>query len=334
MWRRATSWFDANTAHVSAEFIPEPGGAPVPAYGGYLRIWLAEGFLAKAASWGNKHFPVLHGGAALTFLGGGTPFTTFARPPGTLTAPGARLDFPLTPLLPFGGGVVEVEASLYKASTTGPLVTALQIVGELDVLLAPPLSLAATVAGKVGDGVDAVLGTDQPVLGVHWSMVSPGGGGNVLRPGSLAVIGKPRGELGGTLSIQPNLGLCLDDGRGPRQLADVDYLVLRIECRAERDDWKFPELDELIRQAAQAAVNGWDEPFDDARRAAISRAWTTPDLTHADRKRVAKLVAEEIDAVGKLRAAPGQTFEAIAAERLPARDAPELANLTLRDLLG
>jgi len=154
MWKRATSWFDANAQHVTAEFIPDSGGSPVPAYGGYLRIWLAEGFLAKAATWGNKHFPVLHGGAARTFLGGTTPFTTFARPRGTLTTPGAQLDFQLTPLLPFNGGVVEVEASLYQASTAGPLVTALQIVGSFDTLLAPPLSIAATIAGKVADGVD------------------------------------------------------------------------------------------------------------------------------------------------------------------------------------
>ena len=202
MWKRATSWFDANAQHVTAEFIPDPGGSPGPAYEGYLRIWLAEGFLAKAATWGNKHFPVLHGGAALTFLGGTIPFTTFARPPGSWTIPGAQLDFPLTPLLPFNGGVVEVEAALYQASTTGPLVTALQIVGNFDALLAPPLSIAATIAGKVADGVDSVLGTDQPVLGVHWAMVAPGGGGNVLRPGSLVVITKPRDALGGSLSIE------------------------------------------------------------------------------------------------------------------------------------
>ncbi len=336
MWKRATSWFDANAQHVTAEFIPDSGGSPVPAYGGYLRIWLAEGFLAKAATWGNKHFPVLHGGAALTFLGGTTPFTTFARPRGTLTTPGAQLDFQLPPLLPFNGGVVEVEASLYQASTAGPLVTALQIVGSFDTLLAPPLSIAATIAGKVADGVDTVLGTDQPVLGVHWAMVAPGGGGNALRPGSLVVINKPRDALSGSLSIEKNLGLCLDDGRGPRQLSGLDYLVLRIDCRPDRDDWRFPELDELIREAGRAAIKGYAEMFRDCRTEAITRAWNSPDLTPDDRIRVATLVAEQIDASSKLGAVPGpdQSLEAVAAERLPAPDAPELRNLTLRDLLG
>lgn len=336
MWKRATSWFDANAARVTAEFIPDPGEPAVPAYQGYLRIWLAEAFLAKAASWGNKHFPVLHGGAALTFLGGTTPFTTFARPPGALTAPGAQLDFPITPLLPFNGGVVEIEASLYQASVVGPLVTALQILGSFDALLAPPLSIATTIAGKVADGVDNVLGTDQPVLGVHWAMVAPGGGGNVLRPGSLVVVSRPRDLLGGSLSIQPRLGLCLDEGRGPRQLSGVDYLVLRIECRSDRDDWRFPELDELIREAGRAAIKGYPDVFRDCRTEAVTRAWNSPDLTPGDRIRVATLVAEQIDAIGKLGAVPGpgQSLGVIAHERLPAADAPELRNLTLRDLLG
>jgi len=336
MWARATGWFDSNAQRVTREFIADPGGSEVAPYSGYLRIFLAEGFLAKAATWGNKHFPVLHGGAALSFLGGATPFTTFAQPQGTLTAPGAQLDFPLTPLLPFNGGVVEVEASLYQASTTGPLVTALQIVGGFDSLLAPPLSLAATIAGKVADGVDAVLGTEQPVLSVHWTMVAPGGSGNVLRPGSLVVISKPRDALGGSLSIGDNLGLCVDDGRGPRQLTGVDYLVVRIECRAERDDWRFPELDKLIQEAGRAAINGYAEMFEDCRAEAITRAWNSPDLTPNDRVRVAKLVAEQIDATRKLGVVPGPdlSIEAAAAERLPAPDAPELRGLTLRDLLG
>jgi hypothetical protein len=334
MWKRATSWFDSNTDHVTAEFIEQPGGSAVAAYGGYLRIWLAEGFLARAATWGNRHFPVLHGGAALSFAGGMTPFTKFAQSPGPLTAPGARLDFALTPLLPFDGGIVEVEASLYQASTVGPLVTALQIVGGLDTLLAPPLSIAATIAGKVADGLDTVLGTDQPMLAVHFAMVAPGGGENVLRPGSLAVIARPRAELPGSLSIQPNLGLCLDDGRGPKQLTGVDYLVLRIECRTERDDWRFPELDALIRAAGEAAIKGYTEMFRDRRTEAITRAWNSPDLTPIDRYRVATLVAEQIDATRKLGVAPGQPLAAIARTQLPLADAPELRGLKLQDLIG
>lgn len=337
MWDRVTRWFSANAEHVTVEFITVPGAEPVSADGGYLRIWLAEGFLARARTWGNKHFAVLHGGAALTFLGGTTPFTTFARPPGSWEIPGAQLDFPLTPLLPFTGGVVEVEAALYQATETGPLFTAVQLMSSLSTLLAPPLSVAASVAGKVADGLDSVLGTDQPALGVHWAMIAPGGNGNLLQPGSLVVINRPRDTLRGRLSMEAS-GLCLDDGDGggPRQLTGADYLVIRVECRAERDDWRFPELDELMRLAGKAYLRGRTDDFQDLRTEAVTRAWTSPDLTPADRVRVAKLVAGEIDKVRDMGAVPGpeETIETIAPDRLPAPDAPELDGLTLRDLLA
>jgi len=238
-------------------------------------------------------------------------------------------------LLPFNGGVVEVEAALYRASVAGPLATALQIVGSLGDLLGPPLSVAAVVAGKVADGLDKVLAADQPVLGVHWAMVAPGGGGNVLRPGSLAVVNRPRHQLPGALSIHHGR-LCVDAGQGPTQLTSADYLVLRIECRTERPDWRLPELDELIRAAGSAYLNGYIEDFEDRRKGAIVRAWNSPDLIPADRVRVAKLVASEIDAVRELHAVPGpeQSLDAIAPLNLPAPDAPELKDLTLAALLA
>src|SRR5581483_430914 len=101
---------------------------------------------------------------------------------------------------------------------------------------------------------------DQPVLGLHWTMVSPGGGGHALQPGHLVVINVPQTSLGGTLSIVDGR-LHLDSGRGPVQLTGADYLVIRVECRSERDDWRFPELDALIRQAGSAAIEGNEAGF-------------------------------------------------------------------------
>ena len=107
LWDRVTGWFNSNAQHVTVEFIPYPGGSPINAYQGYLRLWLAEGFLAKAATWGNKHFPVLHGGAALSYLGLGV------QPPmaswGTLIAEGVGQINPVRIywwLILFPGGIL------------------------------------------------------------------------------------------------------------------------------------------------------------------------------------------------------------------------------------
>src|SRR5262245_22096154 len=110
-WQRVASWFEAEAEHVTVEFIDEPGPSPILPYGGYLRVFLSEGFLAKAAEWGGNQFPALHGGVSLDFLGAKPVFSTFSRPPEKWKVPGAQLDFPVCPLLPFQGGVVEVEAA-------------------------------------------------------------------------------------------------------------------------------------------------------------------------------------------------------------------------------
>ncbi len=231
---------------------------------------------------------------------------------------------------------MEVEAALYKASVTGPLGAAAELVGSLATLLGPPLAAAAGIAERISTGLDTVLAAtgDTPVLGVHWAMTSAGTGGRPLRSGHLAVVGAPPGKLPGELSIR--------DGRlhaggpaGPRLVVGADYLVLRVQCLTERDDWRFPELDELVRQAGTAYLEGQQDTYRARRTEAVVRAWNSADLIPADRRRVAKLVADEIDTVTQLGAVPGpaRSLAMIAPGRLPAAGAPELADLRLADLL-
>ncbi len=337
MWQRVKGWFDANASHVTVAFIPEPASVPLAAYQGYLRLFLAEGFLSSATAWGDRHFPALHGGASLRFLGAEpTPFTTLTRPPGSWTVRGAQFDFPITPLVPFNGGTVEVEAALYQASVAGPLATAVGLIGNLASLMGPPLNVAAGIADKISDGLDDVLQStgSQPVLGVHWTMVAPGGGGHQLQPGHLVVANAPQQQLG-PLSIRDGR-LVADSGGGKDLLTGTDYLVIRVECREERDDWRFPDLDELVRAAEVAATEGHEDTFKARRTEAIARAWNSTDLTPNDRKRVAKLIAEETDDAKQLGAAPRPERELhdIIAQQLLPPDAPELKGLRLNDLLN
>jgi hypothetical protein len=337
MWRRVAGWFVQNAEHVTVRFLPEDDAAPVQPYAGYLRLWLTEGFLRRQRSWGTDRFPVLHGGAALAFLGAQpTAFTTFARPPESWSSPGARLDFPITPLLPFNGGTVEVEAALYEARVDGPLATAVDLIAGLASLMGPPLATAAAIAGKIGDGLDAVVAGsgEQPALALHATMVAPGGGGTVLRPGHLIVLSAPEAELRGTPVIRGGR-LHLRRG-GTDTLPDVDHLVVRVECRTERDDWRFPELDALVRAAGEALIRNHRDTYEDLRTNAIARAWTSADLTVGDRRRVALLVANELDAVGKLGIVPGpdRALHEVATTDLPHPDDPRLQGLTLDGLLA
>jgi len=338
MWKRVASWFAENSEHVTVRFVADDNAQPVRPYAGYLRLWLAEGFLRRQRSWGADRFPVLHGGASLTFLGSQrSTFTTFGRPPEAWSVPGAQLDFPITALLPFNGGTVEIEAALYEARTDGPLRTAIDLVSGLASLMGPPLATAATIADKLSDGLDTIVSGSgaQPVLALHATMVAPGGGGTALRPGHLVVLATPESELAGTPVVRDGR-LRLRTDTAESAPTGLDYLVVRIECRTERDDWRFPELDAAIRAAGEAFIRGHADAYLDLRTDAISRAWTSPDLTASDRRRVALLVAEEMDALKGLGIVPGveRGLHEAAAERLPHADDPRLAGLTLDQLLG
>ena len=338
LWQTVQGWFSQQAQHVTVTFLPDDGAEPVVPNAGYTRLWLSEGFLAQQRTWGANQFPALHGGVRLSFAGSPpSPFSTFTRPPQEWAVPGAQLDFPLTTLLPFTGGTVEMQAALYRASNGGPLGTAIQLVTGLGSLLGPPLATAAAIAGKLSDALDGVLAGagEQPVLGVHWTVIAPGGGGQVLRPGHLVVLNRPAAELDGS-PIMDGGRLHLATRRGPALPTGVDYLVLRVECRTERDDWRLPELDELIRAAGEAFIRGHQDTYADRRAEALVRAWNNTDLVAADRKRVALLVKEELDGLAELGAVPGpdRTLDVAARQRLPALDDDRLSGLTLTGLLA
>ena len=338
LWHRVRGWVEANTKHVTLKFFPDPDGDAIEPYNGYVRVWLSEGFLAQQKTWGNKHFPALHGGVSLTFVGNQqAAFTYFDRPPEAWTTAGAQLDFPITPLVPFNGGTVEIEAALYQVSVEGPLATAVSLVGGFASLMGPPLASAAAIADKVSSGLDSLFAAtgSQPVLALHYTMIAAGGGGNVLRPGYLAVIGTPEHQLGGPLSFKAGR-LQIDKGAGPQLVTGEDYLVIKVECRRERDDWRLPELDGLIRAAGESFIKGWRDAFSGQRTEAIARAWNSTDLAPGDRKRVALLVQQEIDGAKVLGAVPGddRKLEDIAPARLVAAADPVLEDLSLAKLLA
>jgi len=351
LWGTVKSWFVERTEQVTVRFLPdradgrgsgdenEPAtlSAPIAPNAGYFRLYVAEGFLASRKSWTAQHYPALHGGVVLSFGGADrATFTTLARPPENWTVPGAQMDFPITPLLPFTGGTVELEGALYQATVDGPLGTAVGLVSSLAGLMGPPLANAAALAGRLSEGLDTVVKAagNQPVLGVHWTLVAPGGGGRVLRPGSLVLLNQPEKTLPGTPVIADGR-LRLRTGTGLELPEGVDYLVLRVEGRTERDDWRQPELDAVIRAAGEALIRGQEETYRERRTEALARAWNNTDLVAPDRKRVALMVRQELDDLRQFGAVPAEDrpFEVRAATGLPAADDVRLTDLTLESLL-
>jgi hypothetical protein len=122
--------------------------------------------------------------------------------------------------------------------------------------------------------------------------------------------------------------------RNGERLTGYDYMVLRVEGRRTRPDWRTPDLDRAISEAAYAKGLGRSHEYERLRADALSRIYFSADLTPPQRKQVAKAVMEEFDEAAPGAAAAGDlTVAAIVARRgLPSRQ--EIEHLTFQELLS
>ena len=122
-----------------------------------------------------------------------------------------------------------------------------------------------------------------PLLPYHGGVIEIDAG-TVVRSGCSTILAAPQNRLQATPLIRDGR-LVLAAAAGPRQPTGTDHLVLRVECRTQRDDWNFPYLDMLIAASAEAYLTGQQARFDSLRTEAILRAYNSPDLVPIDRGR-------------------------------------------------
>ena len=247
LWDRIKGWFDSNTQRLTREFL-EDGGGDIRPHEDYVRLWLADMFLAKDRQWFSAHYPAVTASVRLTYAGAtDQEFTRLVQPPEDVRGPGAFSNFALTPLLPYRGGQVEIEGGLTALKGDNSLVAALGILQDLSALVGPPLTEALGIAGKVASGVDALIdATGGPVvLGTHEGYNSAGGGGQVLRSGYLVCVDAPDGSF-----KRAEMGVTargLEAAGSP--VEGHNCMVFRVERREHRDDWRFPAIDQLLVSA-------------------------------------------------------------------------------------
>lgn len=333
LWQRIRRKFDAEAGHLHRVFFPQEDGPAMVPDDSYLRVWLSELFLAKDVAWGAERTPAVQASVRMRY-GGLSPrtFATLVQPP-VASGRGVFEDFQLTELMPYRGQSVELEAGLYAIVAKHNLGTAIDIVTSFASLVVPPVSAVLAVIDKVAEGIEKVIEANaaDPMLCLLGTLAAPGGGlSNELRPGWLAVVRATEAEL-------PRAELHVRDGRLCRngaRLTGFDYLVLRIEGRRERDDWRTPDLDRVISEAAYAKDLGRAEEYHRLLSDALCQIWLSADLTPPQRRQVAAAVKEELGATEPGAVAAGElTVEAIVARRgLPSRQ--EVQHITLRDLLA
>lgn len=286
-WPGAAEWIPA------ARVSPPPQPAP-PAFAAdrtYLRLWLSAARLSHSRKWFTEWHPAVHAAIARRYGQNKMEEQVVVLHPGAIpgfdgtAGTAVTLEKELTPLLPFPGGTVTLNAGLVAVKGDNSLRTLIDVIGGFGGLLTAAAATATGVATQVVDGFERLLklGGDIGTLAYDGTLALPGGGApRVLEPGYLAVLD----EAPAPDSLWVREGELVSwPSQGPSARPECSYLLLRLESRTDRDDWLH--LDEIERPylAARASADGV------TRRAhyqqAIIAARTSPDLHEADRCRVA-----------------------------------------------
>jgi hypothetical protein len=334
-WRRLRSPFYKPPGQAQAVAIPEEGAARLLADKSYFRVSLRKVSLAADRSWGTDRVPAVSVSVRVLFskpnrLVTGRPsaemqtFAILVRPSAT-SGSGVYEDYRITDWLPYQGQSIEIEAALYAVLGKNKLVTAIDVISDFASLVTPPVSAALTIADKVATGIEKVVKANgtTPKLHAHKG---------VTAPGWIAVVNAPEDEAPRSeLRIDKDERLLLNG----RQLSGHDYLVLRVESCRERDDWRAPDLNQVIAAALYARdVEGDDARYRRLREEALGKVYLSTDFTSVQAKKAAVAVMEKLDDVeaGAVDTGGATLAEIVARRGLPSDS--QVESITLDELIA
>lgn len=296
----------------------------------YFRLWLSEMCLAKELEWFKSWYPVVHSIINFQF---GNKVINLPYIAGSLNLKDVnssnldrviQLNHPMTTLMPFNGGVVELTAGILAMEGRDYLNQFIKVMGDFaNILVVPQLSAALNVAGPIANGVEELLGVSNGKLhlGLHQSFVGKEGGvANNLKAGYIAAILAEEKDLDAkklwVVDDRLRYGTSADNSE---PLAGRTYMLFRIENREERDDLDgITTIRGPFNEAISALVNGEEERAKTLLRAAIAAAVTSPDLTRADRRRVAQALKDEYDEMQEVTAPTPKAVKELGKKVTPA----------------
>jgi hypothetical protein len=281
----------------------------------YFRLWLSEMYLKNDTEWFQKWYPAAHSLIGFQF---GSQSVEIPHIAGSLNLKDfkannlekvLRLNYPMTTLMPFNGGVVELTAGLLAMKGENMLNSFIKVMGDFaNLLVVPQLSSALAIAGPVASGIQTLLGGAEDgrlELGMHQAYTGAGGGGsNDFKSGYMLVIaGEETQDPADKSKLMRNkfwvLGDQLrygDNAAGSVPLQGFTYMLFRIEGRTERDDWaNLSSLAGPFNDAVKALSEGDQQKAESLLRTAIVTALQSADLTRADRTRVVKAMRDAYD---------------------------------------
>ncbi len=265
-------------------------------------------YLASDRQWFTTWHPAVH---SLVRLQYGTKAVELPHIAGPLQLDGVneqnlakvvQLNHEMTGLLPYNGGSIEIVAGLLAIQGDNALPRLIGVLSSFGGMLqVPQLSAGLAIAGPLATGIQGLLtgGSGELALGLHQTFTqSEGGGANEPVPGYFAVLLATGAALSpDALSVDSDRLRIGTNGTAPTPLSGIPYMLFRLDRLTERADWEgLQELVEPFDQATNALLV--DQAPD--RAEALARLGTalvlrSPDLTRADRVRVARKLKERYD---------------------------------------
>jgi hypothetical protein len=289
-------------AHVDTRLPGDAVDPPLLANVHYFRLWLADLFFEEDRGRFPAAQPVVYSVTELLFGDRRETLGHVAAPGATfdLAPAGGRrravLSHPLTALLPFNGGAIELDAGLLWSRHTPASGGFLKTLGDLSGLLLKPevskvLNVAAVLAGSFVDFVDATEASPRLRFRQTLGDGAPAGS---LTPGYFVLLGAPCDAVSpaqlwvrqGRLQVGSSAGDAVP-------LTTCPYLLFRLEARVVRDDWdSLSRIADPYRRAVECVTKTAYEIDVERRRSLLEES-----RRRAEEARFAALHAKELTAL-------------------------------------
>jgi len=299
----------AEIAHTNV--TTEGGGTaadePLTAGDHYFRLWLVEMFLANDREWFTSWHPAVHAAISFQFGDREELITRVAGSSLLKDLSTENLDrvvgmnYTMTPLMPFNGGVVELSAGLLAIAGKNDIKGFLKVLGDFsNLLMVPQLSTALAIATPLANGLSELVGaTDNKLmLGLHQTWTAGAAGAAPLRAGYFTVILADEAVIENKKLWVHNGRLLYGESVGTaKPLRGYNYMLFRLERRDERDDWdSLTTIQEPYNKAIEMLRVGNTDQADAYIRAAKAAAFLSQELTrNVDQRRVVLQIQKRYD---------------------------------------
>jgi hypothetical protein len=270
---------ESGQTDVSSDYIPIEAGRH------YVRLWLANVYLAKQVQYFQSWYPAVHAVVRFEFQGQPVDFPTVAdasKAGLTQEASGDVIarNFVLTPLIPFNGGTVSLDAGLIAVQGANHLKSFISTLSSFsDLLAVPQFSSALNIAAPLATGLQALLNDGGLQLALHDGFTAGRAGGYwaAIRATETDIDRDQLAVVDGQLRL----------GTPSAPLEGFDHLLFRLEVTEVGPDYKsLTSISGPMRAASDALALQETDKADGFYRAAIVAAHEAPELTTADRSRV------------------------------------------------